>query len=121
MYNGEAPWTAPRALQELIQSLEGFLRPTFEYVVLDVGHYPVEELRPVEDVVSGVFLMEQAADLSGLREIVEETEALLDDPELEEDLALLLSSVVGKLAAKGEEAPRLTTFQEVYMLSLIHI
>jgi len=115
LYNGEAPWTAPRTLQELIQPLEGFSRPVFEYVALDVGHYPVEELRPVEDVVSGVFLMEQAADLSGLREVVEEVQALIDDPELEEDLALLMSSVMGKLA-QDEKAPRLTTFQEVHML-----
>ena len=116
LYNGEAPWTAPRTLQELIQPLEGFSRPAFEYAVLDVGHHPVEELRPVEDVVSGVFLMEQAADLSGLREVVEEVQALIDDRELEEDLALLMSSVIGKLAEKDEEAPRLTTFQEVHML-----
>ncbi len=74
---------------------EGFSRPTLEYVVLDVDHYPVEELRPVEDVVSGVFLMEQAADLSGLREVVEEMQALIDDPKLEQDIALLMSSVMG--------------------------
>jgi len=115
LYNGEAPWTAPRTLQELIQPLEGFSRPAFEYVVLDMGHYPVEELRPVQDVASGVFLMEQAADFSGLREVFEEMQALIDDPELEEDVALLLGSVMGKLA-KDEKTPRLTTFQEVYML-----
>ena len=115
LYNGEAPWTAPRTLQELVQPLEGFSRPAFEYVVLDVVHYPVEELRPVEDVVSGVFLMEQAADFSGLREVFEEMQALIDDPELEADIALLMGSVMGKLA-KDEKAPRLTTFQEVHML-----
>ncbi len=116
LYNGEAPWTAPRTLRELIQPVEGLARPSFEYVVLDVGHYPAEELRPVEDVVSGVFLMEQAADLSALQAVIAEMDALVDDPELEEDLALLMSSVVGKLAVKDEEAPRLTTFQEVHML-----
>jgi len=116
LYNGEAPWTAPQTLQELIQPLEGFFRPAFKYVVLDVGHYPVEELRPIEDVVSGVFLMEQAADFSDLRDVVEEVQAIIDDPELEEDLALLMSSVIGKLADKDEETPRLTTFQEVHML-----
>lgn len=61
LYNGEEPWTAPLALADLIQPVEGLARPSFEYIVLDASHYPADDLRPVEDVVSGVFLMEQVA------------------------------------------------------------
>ncbi len=113
LYNGERPWTAPLALADLIQPVEGLPRPGFEYVVLDASHYPAEELRPVTDVVSGVFLMEQVDSLSELEVILNEIEGLVDDEELEQDIALLVSSVVGKLALEGEKIPRLRSLQEV--------
>jgi hypothetical protein len=99
-------------LSELIQPLPGLARPDFEYVVLDASHYPIEELRPVETMVSGVFLMEQAESLQDLEEVLDELEGLLDDPELEEDIALLVSSVAGKLAGANREVPRIRTFGE---------
>ena len=113
LYNGEEPWTAPLKLGELIQPVTGLARPSFEYVVLDANHYPVEKLRPVEDVVSGVFLMEQAESLADLEAVLDEMDGLVADRELEEDLALLWSSVVGKLARGGETVPKLRTLQEV--------
>ncbi len=113
MYNGEDPWTAPRSLAELIQPVTGLSRPEFEYVVLDASHYPVEELRPVENVVSGVFLMEQAESLEELEDLLDELEEILDDSELEEDIALLVSSVAAKLTRTGEKVPAMRTFEEV--------
>ena len=113
LYNGERPWSAPLVLADLIQPVEGLKRPGFEYVVLDASHHPAEELRPMEDVVSGVFLMEQVEDFTDLEAVLDELEGLVTDPELEEDLSLLVSSVVGKLALSGEKIPRLKTLQEV--------
>ncbi len=113
LYNGEQPWSAPLTLAELIQPVEGLERPGFEYVVLDASHHPVEELRPVKDVVSGVFLMEQVEDFTDLEMVLDELEELVKDPDLEEDISLLVSSVVGKLALKGEKVPHLRTLQEV--------
>ncbi len=101
------------ALADLIQPVDGLKRPGFEYVVLDASHHPVEELRPVEDVVSGVFLMEQVEDFTDLETVLDELEGLVTDPELEEDISLLVSSVVGKLALSDETIPRLRTLQEV--------
>ncbi len=112
LYNGEEPWTAPLSLAELIQPLTGLDRPGFEYVVLDASHYPVEDLRPVETVVSGVFLMEQAESLSELEDLLDELEEILDDKGLEEDIALLVSSVAGKLTRTDEKVPPMRTFQE---------
>ncbi len=57
--------------------------------------------------------MEQVGSLSELEVILDEIDGLVNDRELEEDIALLLSSVVGKLALRGEEFPRLRTLQEV--------
>ncbi len=113
LYNGERPWSAPLVLADLIQPVEGLKRPGFEYVVLDASHHPAEDLRPVEDVVSGVFLMEQVEDFTDLEVVLDQLEELVTDPELEEDLSLLVSSVVGKLALSGEKIPRLKTLQEV--------
>ncbi len=113
LYNGEQPWSAPLTLADLIQPVEGLKRPGFEYVVLDASHHPVEDLRPVQDVVSGVFLMEQVEEFTDLESILDELEGLIEDPDLEEDISLLVSSVVGKLALKGEKVPHLRTLQEV--------
>lgn len=64
LYNGEKPWTAPLSLAELFKPMEGYTPPDFRYVVLDVNRYPPQELRPVEDVTSGVFLLEQSKDVA---------------------------------------------------------
>ncbi len=104
---------APLSLADLIQPVKGLSRPGFEYLVLDASHYPPEELRPVTDVISGVFLMEQVDSLSELEVILNEIEGLVGDHELEEDIALLVSSVVGKLALQGEKVRPLRTLQEV--------
>ena len=39
-----------------------------------MNRYSPEELRPVEGVTSGVFLMEQAADLTELQTVLDELE-----------------------------------------------
>jgi len=77
-----------------------------------VGHYPVEELRPVADVASGVFLLEQVASVAELEAVVDEVMGLVDDPEVETDIALLISSIAGKLAPADEDVPRFKTLQE---------
>jgi flagellar biosynthesis/type III secretory pathway protein FliH len=56
--------------------------------------------------------MEQAESLQELEEILDELEGLLDDPELEEDIALLVSSMAGKLAGANKEVPQVRTFGE---------
>ena len=113
LYNGEDPWTAPLSLSELIQPLLGKLTPSFEYVVIDASHYPIEELRPVKDVVSGVFLMEQAESVAELEDVLDEMEyLLLGDDEMAMDVALLVGSVMGKLAQRGEKVAKIRTFQE---------
>ena len=66
----------------------------------------------METVVSGVFLMEQAESLAELEGLVDALKEILDDSELEEDIALLVSSVGGKLAPRDEKVPPMRTFQE---------
>ena len=60
--------------------------------------------------------MEQAESLGELGSLFEEVKGFFDDQELEEDLALLVSSVAGKLVGSSEKVPAMKTFQEVSML-----
>ncbi len=115
LYNGEKPWTAPLSLAELFKPLEGFTPPDFRYVVLDVNRYAPEELRPVEDVTSGVFLLEQSKDVDELELVLDELEGVVDDPGLARDIASLVSDVAIKLELDDEEIPRARTLEEVRM------
>jgi predicted transposase YdaD len=115
LYNGEKPWTAPLSLAELFQPMDGYTPPDFRYVVLDVNRYPPEELRPVEDVTSGVFLMEQSKDVADLELVLDELKEVVDDPGLARDIALLVSDVANKLELREEEIPRFENLEEVRM------
>lgn len=97
LYNGEKPWTAPLSLAELFKPMEGFTPPEFRYMVLDVNRYSREELRPVEDVTSGVFLMEQSKDVEELQVVLDELEDVVDDPSLARDIASLVKDVAIKI------------------------
>jgi len=115
LYNGEKPWTAPLSLAELFKPMAGFTPPEFRYVVLDVNRYPPEELRPVEDVTSGVFLMEQSKDVAELQVALDELEGIVDDPDLAWDIASLVSDVAIKLDLGEEEIPQVKNLEEVRM------
>ncbi len=115
LYNGEKPWTAPLSLAELFKPIEGLLPPDFRYVVLDVNRYSPEELRPVEDVTSGVFLMEQSKDVEELELVLDELEGVVEDPGLARDIASLVSDVAIKLELSDEEIPRAENLEEVRM------
>ena len=115
LYNGEEPWTAPLSLSKLFQDLEGFTLPEFEYIVLDVNDYKPEELRPVDTVTSGVFLLERSKDVQELQHVIDELEAVVEDPTLARDIASLVSDLAIKLNLSTEELPRFETLEEVRM------
>lgn len=115
LYNGERPWTAPQSLADLFRPMDGYKPPDFRYIVLDVNSYPPEELRPVEDVTAGLFLMEQAGDVEELRAVAGELQELIGDPELEADVALLIQDVAIQLDLTDEEVPTMRNLREVKM------
>ena len=115
LYNGEKPWTAPLSLAELFRPMEGFTPPDFRYVVLDVNRYSPEELRPVEDVTSGVFLMEQSKDVRELEAALGELRKVVEDPGLAHDIASLVRDVAIKLNLSDDEIPRVRSFEETQM------
>ncbi len=115
LYNGEEPWTAPRSLAELFKPMEGYTPPDFRYMVLDVNRYRPEELRPVEDVTSGVFLLEQSKDVAEIDFVLDELEEVVVDPGLARDIAALVSDLAIKLDLSEEEIPRFGNLEEVRM------
>ena len=115
LYNGEKPWTAPLSLAELFTPMEGFTPPDFRYVVLDVNRYAPEDLRPVEDVTSGVFLLEQSKDVEELRMVLDELSGVVEDSGLAHDIASLVSDVAIKLELEDDELPTARTLEEVSM------
>ena len=113
LYNGEERWTAPLKLSELFQEVKDFKRPEFEYIVLDVNNYKPEELRPVDTVTSGVFLLEKSNDIQELQLVLDELEEIVEDPNLAYDIASLVSDLAIKLNLREEELPRFETLEEV--------
>ena len=89
--------------------------PDFRYVVLDVNRYSPEELRPVEDVTSGVFLLEQSRDVAEIDFVLDELEEVVDDPGLARDIAAMVSDLAIKLDLSEEEIPRFGNLEEVRM------
>ena len=115
LYNGEEPWAAPRSLSKLFQAMEGFTPPDFQYVVLDVNRYLPEKLRPMRNVTSGVFLMEQSKGVEDLQGVIDELEEIVEDPDLAYDLASLVNDLAGKLDLNQEEIPQFKTLEDVRM------
>ena len=117
LYNGTRKWTAPLQVAELIESLpgnEGFL-PRFEYLVIDEGHLPREQLEPLDNPVAGVFQLEQSQGLEEIRRIIDGLIEILDDPELRElrrDMATWLRRVVLPARLPDIEVPELQDLQE---------
>ena len=121
LYNGTRKWTAPLQVAELIESLPGkaaFL-PRFEYLVIDEGHLPREQLEPLDNPVAGVFQLEQSTGLEEIRRIIDGLIEILDDPELRElrrDMATWLRRAVLPARLPGIEVPELQNLQEAKIM-----
>ena len=86
-----------------------------EYLVIDEGHLPREQLEPLDNPVAGVFLLEQSRGVEEIRRIIDGLIEILDDPELRElrrDMATWLRRVVLPARLPGIEVPELQDLQE---------
>ncbi len=121
LYNGTRKWTAPLQVAELIESLPGCEAhlPRFEYLVIDEGHLPRQQLEPLDNPVSGVFQLEQSQGLEEIRRIIDGLIEVLDDPELRElrqDMATWLRRAVFPARLPGIEVPELHDLQEAKIM-----
>ncbi len=121
LYNGTRPWTAPLQLAELVEAMPGFGQhlPRFEYLVIDEGHLPREQLEPDDSPVAGVFQLEQSSGLEEIRSIIDTLIEVLDDPELRElrrDMATWVRRAVLQARLPGAEIPELHDLQEAKIM-----
>ena len=104
-------------MAELIESLPGkeVYVPQFEYLVIDEGHLPREQLEPLDNPVSGIFQLEQSRGVDEIRRIIDGLIEILDDPELRElrrDMATWLRRVVLPARLPDVDVPELHDLQE---------
>ena len=75
LYNGKETWTAEKNIRALIpigdSSPLGDFQPHLEYCLIEVGKYPREDLSEHKDLVSVLFLLEQAKTLYDVRAAIE--------------------------------------------------
>jgi len=75
LYNGKGAWTAEKNVRDLIPISDlsplGDFQPSFEYCLIEGGKYPRKELSENEDLVSVLFLLEQATTLYEVRAALE--------------------------------------------------
>ncbi len=121
LYNGTRKWTAPLQVAELIESLPGYGAhlPRFEYLVIDEGHLPREQLEPLDNPVAGVFQLEQSKGLEEIRRIIDTLIEVLDDPELRQlrrDMATWLRRAVFPARLPDVELPELDDLQEAKIM-----
>ena len=121
LYNGIRQWTAPLQVAELIESLPDHEAhtPLFEYLVIDEGHLPREQLEPLDNPVAGVFQLEQSQGLDEIRRIIDTLIEVLDDPELRElrqDMATWLRRAVLPARLPEMEVPELDDLQEAKIM-----
>ena len=78
LYNGSRRWDKSTELWDLIEDVPGGLsqyRPRFTFLLLDEGVYRDEDLKPLKNLVSALFRLENSRDPERIREVVT---ALLD-------------------------------------------
>ena len=117
---GEARWTAPREVGELVQPVPAVLaayRPTQRHVVLDARHVGVEDL-PESNLVTAVVRLEQTRTPWDLVEVVRRLRRWLrrpDDDGLRRVLGRWVREVAESFAPPGEALGAELTLEEVEM------
>ena len=120
LYTGEARWTAPREVGELVQPVPAVLaayRPTQRHVVLDARHVGVEDL-PESNLVTAVVRLEQTRTPWDLVEVARRLRRWLrrpDDDGLRRVLGRWVREVAESFAPPGEALGAELTLEEVEM------
>ena len=116
LYTGEARWTAPREVGELVQPVPAVLaayRPTQRHVVLDARHVGVEDL-PESNLVTAVVRLEQTRTPWDLVEVARRLRRP-DDDGLRRVLGRWVREVAESFAPPGEAFGAELTLEEVEM------
>jgi predicted transposase/invertase (TIGR01784 family) len=86
LYNGSKRWDSPTQLSDLIVDLPGGLekyKPSFEYLLLDEGNYPLSELEPLTNFVAAIFRLENSKTPEDINHVISNLIDWLRSPEQE--------------------------------------
>jgi hypothetical protein len=86
LYNGSKRWDSPTQLSDLILDLPGGLekyKPSFEYLLLDEGNYPLSELEPLTNFVAAIFRLENSKTPEDINHVISNLIDWLQSPEQE--------------------------------------
>lgn len=84
LYNGEARWSAPQELSELIELVDEAAQiyvPRLRYLVIDEGRYPLNELARQQSVAAQLFWLEKSRSRQALSRGTGRLVPLLSGPE----------------------------------------
>ena len=119
LYNGSKRWQAAQDIEDLIQSQpEGLAdyRPRMRYLILDEGQFNDQQLKPLKNLVAGLFRLENAQTAEDIRTIMETTKQWYDEQdlaELQRALVIWLKRVLLPARLPGIEIPEVNTVQEM--------
>lgn len=84
LYNGQRRWTAAQDIAELMETVPGGLeryRPQLRYLLLDEGRYSEAELAPLQNLVAGLFRLENSQAPEDIQRVLETLVDWLQAPE----------------------------------------
>jgi len=119
LYNGKRRWQASVEMSDLIQHVSGGLeryRPRFSFLLLDEGCYRDEDLRPLNNLVSALFRLENSQKPERLMEVLTSLLQWLAAPEqasLRRAFAVWFNRVLFYPGKGKETMPRFEELTEV--------
>ena len=119
LYNGSGRWQAAWELEALIDPRpEGLAkyRPRLRYLLIDEGEFAEDELNPLQNLVAGLFALENARTAQDVQRILETVRQCYDreDPDkLQRALVVWLKRVMLPARLPGIEIPEVNTLREM--------
>jgi hypothetical protein len=118
LYNGEAPWTAPTELEELITHVEGLqaYRPKCRYLLLEEQKLASDELESMRNLAAALFRLEQSRTAQDIKVVLESLVEWLSEPEQASLRRAFLSWIRQALLParlKGVPVPEVAELSEV--------
>ena len=118
LYNGKAPWTAPTAIEDLIEKVPGGLdhySPRLSYLLLDESRHQLQGI-PGQNLVAAVFRLERSNQIEDMHQLVRELIAWLKAPEqlsIRRSFAIWIRRVLLPVRLPGQQLQEINDLNEV--------
>lgn len=119
LYNGEAPWSAALAVEDLIEAMPASLapyQPRFRYFLLDEGRLAENQLNQPDNSVAGLIQIERSDDLEQISLALARLTQKLAGPEylsLRQTFSAWIRHLVSRRYLPGEKLPEVPDLPEM--------